>query len=450
MARQRIGWARGVLALAGLLLVLSAGVSAAAERVALVIGNAAYQNVAALANPRRDAEALATRLTEIGFDVTLAIDLDAMTARRAVAEFAANARGAAIALVYYAGHGIEIGGRNYLIPVDALMQDEIGAKLETVDLDAVAEAVSQARDLGLVLVDACRDNPFLAKLSRSGASRSLSRGLAPVTVEDPGLLVSFAAQPGQTAADGTGRNSPYASALLEVLGEPGLEVGFMFRKLGAKVRAATNGTQVPMERMQLPDKEIYLVPAATGPAAIDLGGASGAGASAPAVSAADAELDFLAALQSGDRAALDGFVRRHPDHPRAADARRIITGMVEAEIWQQALASDSESAYQSYLLGFPEGRYRAEAEARLLALVPPTPVAPAMPPAMEAETGPASCFDLWYERNAIFAAKGYCFTTAKAREYFDTSGCTTSSPKLSAAERRRVDELKAEEGRLGC
>lgn len=423
----------------------------AGGRVALVIGNAAYQNVAPLANPRNDAEALARRLSEIGFDVTVGIDLDSMSARRMLAKFAALARQADVALVYYAGHGIELGGRNFLIPVDAMMQDEIEAKLETIDLDAVTEAVGQARELGLVLVDACRDNPFLAKMATGAGTRSLSRGLAPVTVDQPGLLVSFAAQPGQTAADGAGGNSPYASALLEVLHEPGLEVGFLFRKLGAKVREATNGTQVPMERMQLPDKEIFLVPAVAGPGVPPATEAAVPSPSAPRVPPAPVEdplLVYLGALQSGSRPALEDFIRRYPDHPNAADARRMVQDMVEQEMWDAALARGDEAGYRAYLLGFPGGRYRADAEARLLALVPPMPIMPEQP-AAPATSGDA-CFDLWYERNAIFDAAGFCFSTDKAKAYFDNTGCTTTAPRLGSAEKRRVEEIKSAEARLGC
>ena len=239
--------------------------TAAASRVALVIGNAEYEFTAPLTNPSTDARAVSSRLREIGFDVEVIENLRGGDARGVLGRFAGKSQSAEIAVVYYAGHGIEIGGKNFLVPVDARMETEAEAQFEAIPLDDVVRAVQGARKLGLVMLDACRDNPFAAKMIRAGGTRSLSRGLAPVEVQSRGLLISFAAEAGSTADDGTGQHSPYTQALLDVLQEPGVEIGFMFRKMRGRVNQATGGRQTPIEHMLLPDEAIFLVPAVVRP-----------------------------------------------------------------------------------------------------------------------------------------------------------------------------------------
>lgn len=229
------------------------------SHVALVIGNAAYDHAARLANPLNDAGAVADRFSALGYDVLHVEDVDGSAFRIALARFSQMALGADIAVVFYAGHGIELDGRNYLIPVDARMESDVTARFETVALDDLASAAQLAGKLGLVLLDACRDNPFARDMARRDGTRSLSRGLAPVEVSRAGLLISFAAEAGATAADSAGgKHSPYTEALLRVLEDPELEVGRMFRRLRATVREATGGKQVPIERMQLPDEDVFL------------------------------------------------------------------------------------------------------------------------------------------------------------------------------------------------
>ena len=235
------------------------GIAPDGSRVALVIGNAAYDHAARLANPLNDARAVAERFTALGYDVLHAEDVDGSAFRLALAQFSQMALGAEIAVVFYAGHGIEMDGRNFLIPVDARMESDVTARFETVALDDLSSAAQLAGKLGLVLLDACRDNPFARDMARRDGTRSLSRGLAPIEVNRAGLLISFAAEAGATAADSAGgQHSPYTEALLRVLEDPELEVGRMFRRLRATVREATGGKQVPIERMQLPDEDVFL------------------------------------------------------------------------------------------------------------------------------------------------------------------------------------------------
>ena len=227
------------------------------RRVALVMGIGSYKAVPALANPPRDAAAIANELSAIGFDVTHIDDLDALTMRHALRDFEQKADGASIALVYYAGHGMEVDGVNYLIPMDAELDRDTHVEDEAVPLTRVLSAVGGARDLRLVLLDACRNNPFAVKMARADGTRAVTRGLARI---EPGssTLVAFAAKEGTTADDGNGSNSPFASALLANMKTRGLEISFLFRRVRDQVLSETGGRQEPFVYGSLSSVPIYL------------------------------------------------------------------------------------------------------------------------------------------------------------------------------------------------
>jgi tetratricopeptide (TPR) repeat protein len=217
------------------------------RRIALVIGNSAYRNVPPLANPVRDATSIADALRRSGFQtVTLQTDLPKEKLVDALHNFAQLADSADWALVYYAGHGIEMGGANYLIPVDAKLSTDRDVGFETVPLDQVLSAVEGAKRLKLVLLDACRDNPFASQMRRTmaTASRSIGRGLASIEPES-GTLVVYAAKHGETALDGDGGNSPFATAFMKNIQTPGLEVRRMFDFVRDDVLDMTNRRQQP-------------------------------------------------------------------------------------------------------------------------------------------------------------------------------------------------------------
>jgi tetratricopeptide (TPR) repeat protein len=231
------------------------------RRVALVIGNSAYQAVPALANPTRDAAAIAAALRRLGFaEVTHLADLSKQEMERALIEFAEDAQGADWALVYFAGHGLQLGGENYLIPVDAELKRDRHVRLETVSLDDVLEAAGGASALRLVILDSCRNNPFLARMDQTVATRSIGRGLARV---EPmaGTMIAFAAKEGQVALDGPGENSPFVTALLRHMDEPGVDIRLMFDQVRDSVMAATNNAQQPFTYSSLPGIELYFRPA---------------------------------------------------------------------------------------------------------------------------------------------------------------------------------------------
>lgn len=226
------------------------------QRVALVIGNGAYLDVPNLLNPVNDAQDISASLRRIGFEVTTHLNLKSGEFNRALRDFSRAAENADMAVLYFAGHGLEIDNINYLIPVDARMERASDVTYEAVALPKFLQSVSGAKTLRLVLLDACRNNPFLTQIAKN-SSRSLGRGLAHI---EPlgGILVGYAARGGTVAYDGEGRNSPYASALLKYLEEPNLEIGKLFRRVRDSVYNETLGLQEPFTYGSLPAKDIFL------------------------------------------------------------------------------------------------------------------------------------------------------------------------------------------------
>ncbi|MBY2920469.1 caspase family protein [Rhizobium leguminosarum] len=230
---------------------------ASSGRVALVIGNSAYKQVAALQNPGNDATAIGAALQRMGFEVTVVHDATKVEFDSALSTFSDAANGADIAIVFYAGHGIELEGTNYLIPTDATLSTDAKVTFETVTLDDVLDAVRGVKGLRVVLLDACRENPFVPKMKRNGATRSIGRGLARIE-PTPNLLVSYSAEAGAIADDGDSDHSPYTEGLLKFMEMPDLEVNFLFRRVSAYVRNKTDGRQTPFEYSRLPENPIYL------------------------------------------------------------------------------------------------------------------------------------------------------------------------------------------------
>lgn len=238
------------------------------KRVALVIGNSAYRNVVRLANPANDSDAMATTFRSAGFDaVELKRDLTVAEMRRALRDFSDTARDADVAIVYFAGHGIEIEGTNYLIPVDAVLERDIDAFDEAIPLERILTVIEPARQLRLVILDACRDNPFNKAMKRTIGSRGVGRGLAKVEPESPNTLIAFAAKAGSTAYDGDSQNSPFTTALVKYLTRPGLDLRKAFGFARDDVLKATNNRQEPFIYGSLGGEDVALVPAPSRPAA---------------------------------------------------------------------------------------------------------------------------------------------------------------------------------------
>ena len=330
-----------LIAAAGLLALLPTA-TLAQQRVALVIGNASYAHAPRLANPLNDAADIGAALTRLGFAVTKLENADFATLLQGLLAFTRAAAVAEVAVVFYAGHGIEVDQRNFLVPVDAKLVSDQEVEFETVPLELVTRSVARASGLRLVILDACRENPFAVSMQRAGATRAIGRGLA--RVEPAGeTLVAYAAKEGTVAADGEGRNSPYSEALLSHLEEPGLEVGLMFRKVRDAVLATTGGGQEPFVYGSLSSRGVYLT-ARLEPEPTP--------SPAPPTSMSESVTERLTAEELA----------------------------AERVFWESVKDSTNAADFEAYLSHYPQGRFASLARNRLAALQrPDTP--PALPEA---------------------------------------------------------------------
>ncbi|MGY3452434.1 caspase family protein [Bradyrhizobium sp. USDA 4353] len=312
-----------------LCMVLTAGAAKADRRVAFVVGNGAYKSVAQLPNPPVDAKAMAATLRNVGFDVVEGTNLtrDKMTEK--LLDFGRKAQGADIAVFYYAGHGIAIAGTNYLLPVDADLKSEMDVKLgSAINIDVTLDQTMGDAKVKLVFLDACRDNPFAAKIKSNSPTRSVSvqRGLAEMKSGE-GTLIAFATGPGQTALDGdAGANSPFTRALISHIAQPGVEIQQAMTSVRAQVNEETNKGQLPWGHTNLIGA-VYLNPAA-----------------APATTAAIAGTTPAAAATS----------------PTAAEA--------ELEFWRSVKDSNKPEELNAYLSTYPNGQFKSLAMARIASI----------------------------------------------------------------------------------
>jgi uncharacterized caspase-like protein len=318
-----------------LICMMFTAVSAHAEkRVAFVVGNGAYKNVAQLPNPPVDAKAMAAVLRNVGFDVVEGTNLtrDSMTAK--LLDFGKKAQGADVAVFFYAGHGIAIGGTNYLLPIDADIKSEMDVKLgAAINIDLTLDQTMSDAKVKLVFLDACRDNPFAAKI-KSNATRSVSvqQGLAEMKSGE-GTLIAFATGPGQTALDGQeGNNSPFTRALIDHITKPGIEIQQAMTEVRAQVNEETNKGQLPWGHTNLIGS-VYLNPAAPAPAPAPSAAAPAASGATPAA---------VASASPGTD--------------------------VELEFWRSVKESNKPEELNAYLSSYPNGQFKSLALSRIAAL----------------------------------------------------------------------------------
>lgn len=296
----------------------------AARRIALVVGNSAYQSTPELKNPKNDAAEVAAALRRLGFEVFEGHDLDKRAMERLIRQFGVKLSGADLALFFYAGHGVAIGGQNYLVPTDARLASEGDADFEGLPLTLVLKQMEREAKTSIVLLDACRDNPLARNLARAMGTRSsqVSQGLAEVKT-GVGTLIGFSTQPGNVAADGTGRNSPYTEALLRHIEAPDRDISGVLIAVRNDVLRATDGRQVPWEHTSL-----------TGQV-------------------------YLKLTPSSSTAAV------RPPATNPSDDRDI-----ELSYWNSVKASRSPALLQSYLDRYPSGNFASLARAMLKELGP--------------------------------------------------------------------------------
>ena len=292
------------------------GAAQAQDRVALVIGNTKYVSANVVPNAVNDARVMARALREIGFVVVDGFDLVRDNMERQIREFLRRSENARVVLIFYAGHGLQVDGRNYLLPVNARLQTASDLGFETVGLDNILESLDGATRTNIIILDACRNNPFAQALSaRSGVARSVTAlsGLAGYSKLGTGTLIAFSTAPGAVALDGSGSNSPFTRALARHVRTPGLEVRQMLTRVRADVAAETEGRQIPWDNSALLG-EVYLAGLGKpGPQRVDHS------AAAPAPTADD--LVWEAIKDSRVGAVFEEFVNKFPTSPHARAAR---------------------------------------------------------------------------------------------------------------------------------
>lgn len=311
-----------------LLLWSPVAAAASADRVALVIGMGSYESVERLDNPLNDAAAVAETLEKIGFSVTRLIDAPLQPLLEALDDFAFRSETADLALIYFAGHGVQVQGENFLLPVDVQPESNDDLRRQAISLDTLLTVVDRARRMRIVILDACRDNPLGGGIAAAGSTRSVDAaggrgiggagGLAASTPER-GTLVAYAAKDGSVALDGTGSNSPFARALVETLPQKGLEISLMFRQVRDKVLAQTGNRQEPYSYGSLSGEPFYLAGPAEGQGALPTDGLVAAWSALPA----DKEPELIALAETGDTRSMVALAARRLNREgdfRPADA----------------------------------------------------------------------------------------------------------------------------------
>jgi len=288
----------------------------AQKRVALVIGNSAYQHTPRLENPKNDATDMAAVLKQLGFEVIDGFDLDKVAFERKVRDFSVALRTAEVGLFFYAGHGLQVGGQNYLVPVDAQAETADALDWEMVRLDLVQRTMERAASTNIIFLDACRNNPLARNLARAMGTRSadIGRGLAQVE-SGTGTLISFSTQPGNVASDGAGRNSPFTGALVKRMATSNDDLSALLIEVRNDVIEATQNRQVPWENSSLRGRFYFNLAARPAPSA----GPAPQPSTQPQPS--DAAQAWTVAERSTDPAVLEAFIKYYGDTFYGAMAR---------------------------------------------------------------------------------------------------------------------------------
>jgi uncharacterized caspase-like protein len=299
------------------IVVMGAQAPAAAEkRVALVIGNSAYQHTAPLKNPSNDATDMAAELRQLGFDVIDGTDLTKDEMELRVRAFADKLIGADVGLFFYAGHGLQVDGRNFLAPVDAKLKSDTDLDFEAVELNLVLKQLERNSRIAIVFLDACRDNPLATVLAQTSRSLEVGRGLARID-RAVGMMIAFSTQPGNVALDGQGRNSPFTGALLRHIATEGSSINDVMIDVRNDVLKATDGKQVPWENSSLTG-QFFFKPAAP-----------------PTV-----------ADKSAETTAQIAALHQEIERLQADQGARLTSQQEQLEILQQKLASETKTADQ--------------------------------------------------------------------------------------------------------
>jgi uncharacterized caspase-like protein len=425
----------------GLQTTLGLGRALAANK-ALVVGNSNYVDVDRLRNPANDARDLADRLKALGYEVTLGLDLGRREFLAKFQTFTLSLQPDDLSLVYFAGHGVQIGGENYLFPVDARVTKEGDARTELVALNQLLADLSRATRVRIVVLDACRNNPYAEEIAKAQETRGLgvSRGLARVYA-GVGSFIAFSTQPNNVAFDGAGRNSPFADALLRHISTPGVDVHAVMRQVRHDVQRTTGEKQIPWESSSLIEEVNFAKNTGQQPRAEKIPPLIQPKADRTAetysyVTGLDPKGDNFLALRSGPGAEGVRIATMGPD---------TLLKVVESRgVWRRVVLLDGSS-------GWAHGNWIACCRSMVLSRPDTTDMTGrggSEPVAAE------SCDSLWLRRNGIWQRYGYCFTTPRAVQTFGNSGCFRDlegvRAAMSPADRTEVEALVNRERELGC
>lgn len=372
------------------------------RRIALVIGNGAYAHASPLANPSNDAKAICEKLEALGFTVFRGFDLGYQQLGKQVVEFEQAIKGADVTLLFYAGHGLQVHGKNYLVPVDAKIDGVAELKFSTILFDDILEPMTRLSKAALVFLDACRDNPFARNVARSLGQRSVSGGLAKIEAAS-GSFISFATAPDQVAYDGHGENSPFTSAFLRHVDTPGLSLSDVMIDVRNSVLEETNGKQEPWDQSSLRSR-FYFVPEEPKPATpqipAELAEAQAAWkdiehsanignltafknryAGTVYADYAENRINELRTADEKAKAAKEAQRRAEEDEHRAeeqvTEQQRLARERQAAEARAQddsafakALKEDTVAAYKTYMSAYRQGAHIADANAAIRRLKP--------------------------------------------------------------------------------
>lgn len=321
------------------------------QRVALVIGNSAYLHTPRLENPKNDASDIAGALSTLGFRVIEGRDLDKVSFDRKMREFADALSRADVGVFFYAGHGLQVSGQNYLVPVDAQLTTVSALDFEMVRIDVVHRTMEREAKVNILFLDACRDNPLARNLARAMGTRSadIGRGLAPVE-SGIGTLISFSTQPGNVALDGTERNSPFTSALLKHMISTNEDLSALLISVRNDVISATRGKQVPWEHSALTGRFFFNAAIAPKP-------------NSDAMST-QAWQDFQAAARIGSKEAWQVFINTHPSGFYANLARAHLAKLNSPELGPVPTHKEPKGSAPAAAPAIPKGRNTAAENAR--------------------------------------------------------------------------------------
>lgn len=363
----------------------SSSAAEAAKRVALLIGNADYQATTPLRNPANDVELMSRTLKDAGFDeVDVALNVDLVGMKKALRAFEDKAYGSEVAVLYYSGHGIEMNGTNYLIPTDAVLKSDRDVEDEALAMERAERSLNGATRLKLIILDACRNNPFLETMQASSGTRTVQKGLAKVEPEGADTLVAYASRAGTVALDGAGLNSPFAEALSKYIAQPGVDIRIALGQVRDEVVKVTQRKQEPFVYGSLGGAQIYLSikelnVTVNNNTVTDKTESKKEEVAPNGISSAAADWQNIKDL--ADKELLEAFIAKHggdPVYKMLAEKKLKLLAEAEAKAdvsadqiaWEALKGSTDVAAIKRFMERYPESKFKAEAEQAIASLAP--------------------------------------------------------------------------------